>query len=58
VTYFDPLDLDRTDEKKGEGNTHRLGFPVHHWWRAGALLVVIIGAAVVPGGYGDHDEVR
>jgi hypothetical protein len=58
VTYFDPSNLDRTDKKKGEGNTHRLGFPVRRRWQAGALLVVIVGAAVVPGGYGDHDEVR
>jgi hypothetical protein len=46
------------DKKEGEGNTHWLGFPVHRRWRAGALLVVIISAAVVPDGYGDHDEVR
>jgi hypothetical protein len=46
------------DEKEVEGNTHQLGFPVHRRRRAVALLVVIVGAAVVPGGYGDHDEVR
>jgi hypothetical protein len=58
VTYFDPTDLDRMDKKEVEGNTHRLGFPVHRRQQAGALLVVIVGAAVVLGGYGDHDEVR
>jgi hypothetical protein len=58
VTCFDPSDLDRTDEKEGEGNTHQLGFPVHRRRQDGTLLVVIFGAAVVLGGYGDHDEVR